>query len=393
MAQADLRQFPSATTLYRHRLTLHVGFLGMLKKANDEVGRCAVYISSDSSPVAQQDWLNTLVCRIPYDRLDECWQDSELLLQHGTDSIHDGEVEELDVRLFEASTRLQRWLRLRPCTPVGIGSGAGTAKHKMHALLHQLFLESDWQGVCSVLNSTVAFTTDGGVERLLQAFPPFNVTTFMPWAADVLADDIAFDFQCDVGNVGEGAENSPAGVQDGAGRLDFQWASDIDMFEGPLGLAGVESLPDGASADGPDMSEEPQHEHGPDGGESDHDPPRDHADDELGGAHEALRVDTSRSLSVLGILHVVHNAVKELHNAMSHWATFTEDLKLLCDLCRRPWSKDRLLQTCFADPPQSNFKGLYIHFRPMSTQAAGGAWPKQRKPWGLLSKALLSRGV
>eukprot|EP00969_Alexandrium_andersonii_P154473 6827907-Alexandrium_andersonii.AAC.1 len=47
---------------------------------------------------------------------------------------------------------------------------------------------------------------------------------------------------------------------------------------------------------------------------------------------------------------------------MPGWADWVASLKHVCNLIRRPWSKDRLLQTCFASPPASLHRDLYQRF-------------------------------
>ena len=127
-----LRRLPSRTTLYRHRLTFHTGFLNMLAMANRERGaeRMVVYISSDSSPVASHDWLNTLICKFSESCLDQNWLDSQTLVRHGAILRHaaddvedvDAEITELDMQAVQAAARLRTNLRMRPCTPVGVGT-------------------------------------------------------------------------------------------------------------------------------------------------------------------------------------------------------------------------------------------------------------------------------
>ena len=70
---------------------------------------------------------------------------------------------------------------------------------------------------------------------------------------------------------------------------------------------------------------------------------------------DPMMVDMSSSLGVMGVLHILHNGVKELHAAMSDWPKYASDLKLISDLCRRQWSKDRLIETCFSDPTVAKY--------------------------------------
>eukprot|EP00969_Alexandrium_andersonii_P105159 4640180-Alexandrium_andersonii.AAC.1 len=80
----------------------------------------------------------------------------------------------------------------------------------------------------------------------------------------------------------------------------------------------------------------------------------------------------SRSLLVPGMLHILSNAVQDLRDVMPGWGDWVAGLKHVCTLLRKPWSKDRLLQTCFAQPPASLHRGLYQHFSGQVYEARWG---------------------
>jgi hypothetical protein len=196
IARVDRARLPSRTTLYRHRLTLHIAFLRMLQQINAHalnVNAAAVYQSSDSSPIGGTDWLNTLVCRVSHSDLLQCVDDAALLVRHGREEVLLDAAE-----VAAACERLKRTLRMRPATPVGIGSGAGSATHKLHALIHQHLLETNSiQQVCNAFNSTVSFTGDQGTERLFARFPPFHITTLFPWLRGEGSVEDTFDWATD----------------------------------------------------------------------------------------------------------------------------------------------------------------------------------------------------
>ena len=81
-----------------------------------------------------------------------------------------------DVRLLSDT------LEARSATPVAVGSAASSTIYKLHALAHQLRLESrSWQHLTSMLSSIVASTTDGGVEAGLGRYPRFRLQSLFPW--------------------------------------------------------------------------------------------------------------------------------------------------------------------------------------------------------------------
>ena len=52
--------------------------------------------------------------------------------------------------------------------PAGLGSGKTSFVYKLHALLHQLFVDvGSWEGVAKSLSLAVSMCTDQGTERLL----------------------------------------------------------------------------------------------------------------------------------------------------------------------------------------------------------------------------------
>ena len=57
--------------------------------------------------------------------------------------------------------------------------------------------------------------------------------------------------------------------------------------------------------------------------------------------------------------------------AMGHWEAFEGQLKLVCNLIRRTFSRQRLMETCFSDPPASLHQHLYSSF---SGTVGKGRW-------------------
>eukprot|EP00959_Pyramimonas_sp_CCMP1952_P369295 7735054-Pyramimonas_sp.AAC.1 len=84
-----------------------------------------------------------------------------------------------------------------------------------------------------------------------------------------------------------------------------------------------------------------------------------------------LVVDTRLWLQVPGVFHSIHNACGELPKCMSYYNTFVKELKLVCDVVRRTYSRQRLISTCFSEPPAKNHKELYEGF---SASVHKGRW-------------------
>ena len=73
-------------------------------------------------------------------------------------------------------------------------------------------------------------------------------------------------------------------------------------------------------------------------------------------------VDLTPSLFTTAILHVVHNLTGTFKDALIWWELFEYYLTHISRFIKRPFSKARLLQTCFVHPPHSYFRDLYKGF-------------------------------
>lgn len=74
-------------------------------------------------------------------------------------------------------------------------------------------------------------------------------------------------------------------------------------------------------------------------------------------------VDLTNSVFIAGLLHVLHNTTSDLAAPLHHWATFMGQLRQVCRLLSRRWSRTRLLETCFGAYPQSLRKSEVEGFR------------------------------
>lgn len=59
---------------------------------------------------------------------------------------------------------------------------------------------------------------------------------------------------------------------------------------------------------------------------------------------------------------MVHNAAEGMLKCMENYEQFLTSLRHVCHLVRRPWSRSRLLETCFACPRTLHFRALFLAF-------------------------------
>lgn len=86
---------------------------------------------------------------------------------------------------------------------------------------------------------------------------------------------------------------------------------------------------------------------------------------EMEGVDEAdpYLVDLTGSVFIAGLLHILHNTTSDLHVPLQHWAIFIDQLRQVTRMLSRRWSRCRLVETCFATPPQSFRKEEIESFR------------------------------
>jgi hypothetical protein len=162
---------PSAPSVSRHRLTLHLSFMLELRRLNEDLladsdGLPARYHTADSSPQGGREWFLSGAVVVPAGRLVPAFGAAAALCAHKEDSPEGQQA----VAVLEAS--LQR----RPCCPVSTGSARASVYHKMHAQLHSLRIEHNtWGQVASTIKSTVSWLTDFGTEAGLASVPQFHV--------------------------------------------------------------------------------------------------------------------------------------------------------------------------------------------------------------------------
>eukprot|EP00969_Alexandrium_andersonii_P099173 4374056-Alexandrium_andersonii.AAC.1 len=74
-------------------------------------------------------------------------------------------------------------------------------------------------------------------------------------------------------------------------------------------------------------------------------------------------VNLSTSLRVLGLLHMVNNATKDLRSMMGHWGEWIPQLREVRSLLRWRHSRERPVATGFGDGPAAAFAHLPTAFK------------------------------
>lgn len=67
-------------------------------------------------------------------------------------------------------------------------------------------------------------------------------------------------------------------------------------------------------------------------------------------------LDTQHSFYIPGMLHVIHNATRDLKESMSGWKWFLEGLTAIAKVLATPVWRQRLVETCFSSPPACFYK-------------------------------------
>lgn len=84
-----------------------------------------------------------------------------------------------------------------------------------------------------------------------------------------------------------------------------------------------------------------------------------------------LHVDTTISLQILGLQHIISKATETMGSAMPEWSSWLQQLKSICGLLRRLFTRDLLQATCFAQEPALLQWPLFKSF---SAHVVAGRW-------------------
>ena len=295
---------PSATTLYRHRLTIHLAFCRVHQDRNAEMqadpNGIVAWGTLDKSPNAGFD---LLLCGHTTAKKSDVVELFVIANELSDDRLDD--VTRTEHRLY-----LLQNLQMVPKTPAALGSGCSGLPYTVRAMSHATRLtEPNWKAVAVHLNSTLTWTGDLGEAKIVK-YRGSLTKLFGSWIIDT-----------DAGR----------NVQDR--NLEDDDADD-DVLEDHYRHANFDF-------------QAPDH-----GGQSD--------DDDA----ESYVLDFGRSVFIAGLLHILHNFTSSLNALASlvHWPHFILQLKHVCRLIRRNWSRRRLLSQCFSADPFRLFRKLIESF-------------------------------
>ena len=319
------RRVPGASTLYRHRLTVHIAFCRWVSNVNnpivlDESGFCR-WGTLDSSPQGSWDWLLAGATLARMAVVESCYEDANQLIVLGKQQDSKFTADEQTA----VAHRLARHLSIVQGTPTAVGAGRSGLIHKVHALAHSVRLSAaNWKQTCRLLNQTVTWTADMGVESGLHTFRGNVCAMFGDWVWGEIDESLVFASEASE-TPQAAAAGLPVQEQEPAGQFDF---------------ACVGRDPENVR---PDLSE----------------------------AMKSYNLNFTESIYIPGPLHIMHNMTEGLSRAMLWWPEFLSRLTNLCRLLGRKWNRQRLFATCFCDPPWNAFVDLYASF---NGQVYQGRW-------------------
>ena len=313
------RRVPGSATLYRHRLTVHIAFCRWVSNINNSTilsnsGFCR-WGTLDASPQGSWDWLLAGATLARMSDIETCLHDANRLISLG--NKHD--AQETCLEQASIASRLAEHLTIVQGTPTAVGAGRSGLVRKVHALAHSVRLSAaNWKQTCKLLNETVTWTADLGVESGLNMFRGNVCAMFGDWVKGEI-DPRLLDDGAPFERVGQEGPQQP--VQD----------------------FGFLTVGQDAEHVSPDISE----------------------------YLKDYNLDFTSSIYIPGPLHIMRNLTESLGDAMSWWSEFVLRLIHLCRLLNRKWNRQRLFATCFSHPPWNEFMSLYAAF---DGQVYQGRW-------------------
>ncbi|CAE7765568.1 unnamed protein product [Symbiodinium sp. CCMP2592] len=181
---------PSSSTLYRHRLTVHIGLCRWVQDREvfevymDKQGFCR-WATLDSSPQGAWDWMLSGSTAVGLSKLRVCFEKANELIRLGNQTCSDQEATETNVcqQHLAATKELAQYLCMHQLTPTALGSGRSSLVHKVHAVAHSTRLSAaDWRYTCRIMNATFSWTGDLGVESGMPGFKGNVCRLFGDWA-------------------------------------------------------------------------------------------------------------------------------------------------------------------------------------------------------------------
>jgi hypothetical protein len=183
----DFTHIPTASTLYRHRLTLTLAYYRFCAQRHSaclaSAGGAVRWGTVDSSPQGRYDWVAAGFVTIAASDIVSLLFDANTLIRQckaGHDLINDPAHNAILKRL----TNALRWVQ---SAPAGVGSGRCSLAAKVHSIVHATRLMCNtWQDSACLMNSCFSWTGDLGTESLIPSFKSHLGSMFGDW---VYTDD------------------------------------------------------------------------------------------------------------------------------------------------------------------------------------------------------------
>ena len=166
----NIQKLPKRTTIYRHRLTAHLGYCLLQQEQTAAMlqmpGGTLVYGTMDASPLGGQDLMMIGLCIIQASEVGALFDSADALMVTG--ALQDPRSQEDQDRECRSMGLLTRALQLVPQLPTALGSGRAGIIAKCHCLVHACrLITPSWKASAALFNSSVSFTGDLGVESHL----------------------------------------------------------------------------------------------------------------------------------------------------------------------------------------------------------------------------------
>ena len=301
---------PSSSSLYRHRLTLHLGYCRMLAArtadllAQDE--EIVRWGTIDSSTQGNHELVYSGASMMRAQDLIPRLRDALELIHLAQAAEPDGHALQ---RMPVLTAALERDLKLVAAVPTGVGSGCASMLHKLHAVCHSLRLTSQsWSSTATLLSSTCTWTGDLGTESGFCRHRGSMLALFGGWV--------------------QASDRRTAGLEPNG---EFEFVQDARPFaEADAGGRQLEVDEDDEFQFGA------PHEH-----VAEQQQQRDYPD-----PVDDYEINCQASIFVAGVLHIVSNITKDLSVALEGFKEFVSELKEICRMLSRHWSRRRFVATC-----------------------------------------------
>ena len=195
--------FPSASKISASRLLLDVAFMHHMRKTNAEAlqaGGSVRYMLADSSVQGHRDFELVRMHSISKSRLFALLIDAHNLydiwrgVPYPAQDFMDDWLQQQDIDWINNITA---GIIVHAMPVAVIGSARGSLRHKFHAVMHSMFLESACAGDLSAMSAEICtFTTDQGVEFGFHRIEKVPMQQLFPWAMipNAVQQDVDFEF-------------------------------------------------------------------------------------------------------------------------------------------------------------------------------------------------------